>query len=206
MQQSFVSSSATSLSWRGFANGRLARITPTHQIGEAGGDKESRITVRPRDESRGLQCDRSLIRERWVRFFRSLQNAKSKILDPNIPKRLPQQPVASALKIEPREEINTQRRRQWQTQKQSGRTVFPLNCANSDFNKIRLSCWSSTDPPPSSGAKGRPRSSGNTRSLLFSTRRTTRRSVGTNAAYRSCHTQVRWSSEVIPGDLALTVR
>ena len=60
-----------------------------------------------RDERRGLQRDRSPIRERWVRFFRSLQNAKSKILDLNIPKRLPQQPVASALGIEPKEEINT---------------------------------------------------------------------------------------------------
>ena len=36
-----------------------------------------------------------------VRFFRSLLNSKSDMLDPDIPKRLPQYPVASALGIEP---------------------------------------------------------------------------------------------------------
>ena len=41
-------------------------------------------------------------------FFHSLLNAKSDILDPDIPKGLPQQPVASALKVEPtKEEIAT---------------------------------------------------------------------------------------------------
>ena len=39
-----------------------------------------------------------------MRFFRSLLNAKSNTLDPDIPKRLPQQPVASALGTEPTEE------------------------------------------------------------------------------------------------------
>ena len=40
-------------------------------------------------------------------FFRSLLNSKSDVLDPDIPKRLPQQPVANALGIEPTEEIAT---------------------------------------------------------------------------------------------------
>ena len=44
------------------------------------------------------------VRERWARFFRSLRNAKSDMPDPDIPKRLPQQPVASAVGIEPTEE------------------------------------------------------------------------------------------------------
>ena len=48
--------------------------------------------------------DKGRIRERWVRFFRSLLNSKSNMLDPGIPKRLPQQPVASALGIKPTEE------------------------------------------------------------------------------------------------------
>ena len=48
--------------------------------------------------------DKGLIRERWVRFFRSLLNSKSDILDADIPTRLPQHPVASALGIEPAEE------------------------------------------------------------------------------------------------------
>ena len=39
-----------------------------------------------------------------MRFLRSLLNSKSDMLDPDIPKRLPQHPVASALGIEPTEE------------------------------------------------------------------------------------------------------
>ena len=43
-----------------------------------------------------------------IRFFRSLLNVKSYMLDPDIPKGLPQHPVASALGIEPtQEEIAT---------------------------------------------------------------------------------------------------
>ena len=57
-----------------------------------------------RDEEGRLLRDKGRIRERWVRFFRSPLNAKYDILDPDIPKRLPQHPVASALMIEPTEE------------------------------------------------------------------------------------------------------
>ena len=57
-----------------------------------------------RDEGGRLLRDKGRIRERWVRFFRSLLNSKSDMLDPDIPKRLPQQPVASALGIDPTEE------------------------------------------------------------------------------------------------------
>ena len=57
-----------------------------------------------RDEGGRLLRDKGRIRERWVRFFRLLLNSKSDMLDPDIPKRLPQQPVASALGIEPTEE------------------------------------------------------------------------------------------------------
>ena len=52
-----------------------------------------------RDEGGRLLRDKGRIRERWVRIFRSLLNSKS-----DIPKRLPQQPVTSALGIEPTEE------------------------------------------------------------------------------------------------------
>ena len=58
-----------------------------------------------RDEGGRLLRDKGRIRERWVRFFRSLQNSKFDMLDPDIPKRLPQQPVTSALGIEPTEKI-----------------------------------------------------------------------------------------------------
>ena len=53
-----------------------------------------------RDEEGRLLREKGRICERWVRFFRSLLNSKSDMLDPDIPKRLPQQPVASALGIE----------------------------------------------------------------------------------------------------------
>ena len=57
-----------------------------------------------RDEEGRLLRDKGRIRERWVRFFRSLLNSESDMLDPDTPKRLPQHSVASALGIEPTEE------------------------------------------------------------------------------------------------------
>ena len=54
-----------------------------------------------RDEEGRLLRDKRRICKRWVRFFPSLLNAKFDMLDPDIPKRLPQHPVAS---IEPTEE------------------------------------------------------------------------------------------------------
>ena len=57
-----------------------------------------------RDEEGSLLRDKGRIREKCVRFFRSLLNSKSDMLDPDIPKRLPQHPIASALGIEPTEE------------------------------------------------------------------------------------------------------
>ena len=57
-----------------------------------------------RDERGRLLRDKGRIPERWVRIFGSLLSSKSDILDPDIPKRLPQQPVASALGFEPTEE------------------------------------------------------------------------------------------------------
>ena len=56
------------------------------------------------DEEGRLLRDKGRIHERWVRFFRSLLNSKSDMLYPDIPERLPQHPVASALGIEPTEE------------------------------------------------------------------------------------------------------
>ena len=57
-----------------------------------------------RDKGGRLLRDKRRILERWVRVFRSLLNSKFDMLDPDIPKRLQQQPVASALGIEPTEE------------------------------------------------------------------------------------------------------
>ena len=57
-----------------------------------------------RDEGGRLLRDKRRVRERLVLLFRSLLNSKSDMLDPDIPKRLPQQPIASALGMEPTEE------------------------------------------------------------------------------------------------------
>ena len=57
-----------------------------------------------RDEEGRLLRDKGRIREKLVQFFRSLLNAKSDMLDPDIPKRLPQHSVASALGMEATEE------------------------------------------------------------------------------------------------------
>ena len=57
-----------------------------------------------RDEEERMLQDKGRISERWVRSFRSLLNAKFDMLGPDIPKRLPQQPVVSTLGIEPTEE------------------------------------------------------------------------------------------------------
>ena len=57
-----------------------------------------------RGEEGRLLHDKGRIRERWVRFFHSLLNSKSGMLDADIPIMLPQHPVASVLGIEPTEE------------------------------------------------------------------------------------------------------
>ena len=77
-----------------FQNIKSARLEETEKV-------ESQCV--PDEEGRLLR-DKGRIRERRVRFFRSLLNAKSDMLDPNISKRLPQHPVASVLGIEPTEE------------------------------------------------------------------------------------------------------
>ena len=57
------------------------------------------------EEGRLLRGKES-IHERCLRFFLSPLNAKSDMIDPDIPTRLPQHPVASALRIKPTEEEN----------------------------------------------------------------------------------------------------
>ena len=159
-----------------------------------------------RDEGGRLLRDKGRIREGWVLFFRSLLNSKSNMLDPDIPKRLPQQTVASALGIEPTGEEIATAMKPMVNEKAVGRTGFPRNCSNSDFNKIGPSCWSSTDSPPSSGARGKSHSSGKTRSLQYSTKRATRRSAETTTASHSCHTRIRFYLKWLPGGSALTAR
>ena len=56
------------------------------------------------DEEGRLLRNEGRIRERWLRFFRSLLNANLDMLDLDLSERLPQQPVVSALATQPTEE------------------------------------------------------------------------------------------------------
>ena len=103
MQQSFVCSSARSLSLRSIAHVRqhgFFRNIKSVQLEETK-KVESQCVC---DEEGTLLRDKGRIRERGVRFLRSLPNAKSDMIDPDIPKRLPQQPVVSAFGVELTEE------------------------------------------------------------------------------------------------------
>ena len=78
-----------------------------------------------RNEEGRLLQDKGLIREKYVWFFYSLLNEKSDTLGPDIPKRLPQQPVASALGIEPTEEEITTAMKAMENTKTVGPDGFP---------------------------------------------------------------------------------
>ena len=104
MQQSFVSSSATSLSWRSICAWGISTDS-SKTLNRCNWRRQRRWNLQCiRDEEGRLLRDKGRIRERWVRFFRSLLNSKSDMIDADIPKRLPQHPLASALGIEPTEE------------------------------------------------------------------------------------------------------
>ena len=207
MQQSFVSSSATSLSWRSSCawgistdsskTSNRCKLEETNKV-------ESQCA---RDEEGRVLRDKGRNRERWVRFFRSLLNSKSVMLDAAIPKRLPQYPVASALGIEPKEEEIATAMKAMGNAKAVGPDGLPAELLKLGLQqKTGPSCGSSIGLPSSSGAREKSHSSGKMRSLQYSTRRATRRSAETTAASCSCHTRVRFSLKWLPGDSALTVR
>ena len=100
-------------------------------------DKEGRLL---RDEGR--------VRERWAQFFRSLLNAKTDMLDPDIPKRLPQHPVASALGIEPTEEEIVAAMKTTANLKAVGPDGLLAELLKLGPQQDGLSCWSSIGLPP----------------------------------------------------------
>ena len=159
-----------------------------------------------RDEEGRLLRDKGRIRERWVRFFRSLLNSKSDMIDADIPKRLPQHPVASAFGIEPTEEEIATAMKAMANAKAVGPDGLPAELLKLGLQQDRTILGSFIGLPPSSGAREKSHGSGKTRSLQYSTRRATRRSAETTAAFRSCHTRVRFSLKWLPGDSVLTVR
>ena len=63
--------------------------------------KRDRSSVYVKDENGVLLRDVDLIRERWVRWFHTLLNAKSSRLDPNIAEGLNQWPENMSLGVEP---------------------------------------------------------------------------------------------------------
>ena len=180
-----------------FQNIKLVQLEETKEV-------ESQCV---RDEGGRLLRDKGRIRERWVRFFRSLLNFKSDMLDPDIPKRLPQQPVASALGIEPTEEEIATAMKAMANEKAVWPDGLPAELLKLglqqdrpillEFHRLTTLIWR---------ARGKSHSSGKTRSLQYSTKRVTRRSAETTAASRSCHTRARFSLKWLPGDSALTVR
>ena len=159
-----------------------------------------------RDEGGRLLRVKGRIRDRWVRFFRSLLNSKSDMLDPDIPKRLPQQPVVGALGIEPMEEEITTAMKAMTNEKVVGPDGIPAELLKLGLQQDGTILLEFHLSQPSSGARGKSHSGGKTRSLEYSTTRATRRSAETTAASRSCHTRVRFYLKWLPGGSALTVR
>ena len=142
-----------------------------------------------RDEERRLLRDKGRIRERWVRFFHSLLNSKSDMLDADIPKRLPQHPVASALGIEPTDEKIATAMKAMANTKAVGPDGLPADLLKLGLqqdrtilrvlHRLTILIW----------RQGKSHSSGNMRSLQYSTKRATRWSAETTAASRSSHSR-----------------
>ena len=64
--------------------------------------KRGRSSAYVKDENGVLQRDVELIRERWIRWFHTLPNAKSPRLDPNIAEGLDQWPENLPLGVQPK--------------------------------------------------------------------------------------------------------
>ena len=128
------------------------------------------------------------------------------MLDVDIPKRLPQHPVASALGIEPTEEEITTAMMTMTNAKAVGPDDLPAKQLKFGLQQDRTILRELHRLPSSSGARGKSHSSGKMRSLQYSTRRATRRSAEITAAFHSCYTRVRFFLKWLSGDSALTVR
>ena len=159
-----------------------------------------------RDEEGRLLRNKRRIRERWVRFFHSLLNSKSGMLDADIPKRLPQHPVASALGMESTEEDIATAMKTMSNAKVVGSDGLPAELPKlglqqdrtilRELNRLTILIWRQVKVPQQwkdavitvLHKKGDKTECGNYRGIC------------------SCHTRVRFSSRWLPGDSALTVR
>ena len=159
-----------------------------------------------RDEEGRLFRDKGRIRERWVKLFRSLLNSKSDVIDADIPKRLPQHPVASALGIEPTEEEIATAMKAMANAKAVGPDGLPAEPLKlglqqdrtilRELHRLTILIW----------RQGKVPQQWKDAVITVLHKKTTRRSAETTAAFRSCHTRVRFSLKWLPGDSALTVR
>ena len=160
-----------------------------------------------RDEEERLLRDKGRIRERWVRFFRSLLNSKSDMLDANIPKRLPRHPVTSALRIEPTEEEIATAMKAMVNAKAVGPDDFPAELLKLRLQQDRTILWELHRLTILIWRQGKvPQQWKDAVITVLHTRRATRRIAGATTASRSCHTRVRFCLKWLPGDSALTVR
>ena len=128
------------------------------------------------------------------------------MIDADIPKRLPQHPVASALGIEPTEEEIATAMKAMANAKAVGPESLPAELLKlglqqdrtilQELHRLTILTW----------RQGKAPQQWKDGSIQYSTRRATRRSAETTAAFRSCHSRVRFSLKWLPGDRALTVR
>ena len=160
-----------------------------------------------RDEEGRLLRNEGRVRERWVRFFDSLLNSKSDMLDADIPKTLPQHPLASTLGMEPTEEEIATAMKAMANAKAVGPDGLPAELLKlglqqdrtilRELSRLTILIWRQWKVPQQWK---------DAVITAYSTRRATRRSAETTAASCSCHTRVRFSLKWLRGDSALTVR
>ena len=126
------------------------------------------------------------------------------MLDPDIPKRLPQHPVASALGIElTMEEIATAMKAMVSA-KSVGSDGLPTELLKLvlrqdrtiplEIHRLTTLIWREGEVPQHWK---------DAVITVYSTRKATRRGAETTAASRSCHTRVRFFLKGLPGDLRL---
>ena len=159
-----------------------------------------------RNDGGRLLRDNGRTRERWVRFFRSQLNAKSDMLDPDIPMRLSQQPVPSALGVEPTKVKIATAMKAMANAKAVGPDGLPAELLKRELQQDRTILLELHRLTTLIWRKEKVPQQWKNAVITILTRRTTRRSAETTAASRSCHTQVRFSLKWLPGSSALTVR
>ena len=137
---------------------------------------------------KGNCCATKGVSARGVKFSRSLLNSNFDMLDPDIPKRLPQHPAARALGIEPTEEEIAAVMKAMANEKAVGPDGLAAELLKLGLQQDRtILLERSIGLPPSSGVRGKPRSSGKTRSLPYFTNRAARGNAETTVASCSCH-------------------